>query len=111
MAPAAEHIASRKLAILLNNGRSDRRSRCDGKAFSDCALIKVALQCHHIVALQVPVHSKTALSHFPVIEVRVIGMELGASCEGFAINTIVKVRSISGSVPEIEEALFVSTAG
>src|SRR5438046_1071680 len=93
--PAAEQIATRKLAILLNNGRSDRRSRRDGKALSDFTFVKVALQGHHIVPLAVPVHSETALSHLPVIEVRVIGMELGPSCEDFAINTVVKVRAIS----------------
>src|SRR5712692_11917363 len=111
MPPAAEQIASRKLAILLNNGRPDRGFGRDRNAFSDCALVKFALQRHRIAALRVPVHPETALSHLPVIEVLAIWMELGASCEGFAINAVVKVRAVSGSIPEIEEALLVSTAG
>src|SRR5258708_10831893 len=36
---------------------------------------------------------------------------LRISCEGFAINTVVKVRTVAASMPEIEEALLVSTAG
>src|SRR6266852_4203747 len=111
MAPAAEQITSRELAILLNNGGSDRGFRRDGNTLSDCALVKVPLECQGVVALQVPIHPETALSHFPAIEVLVVWMELGATCEGFAINTVVKIGAISGSIPEIEEALLVSTAG
>src|SRR5690348_1626442 len=111
MAPAAEQVASRKLAILLDDSRSRRGFRRDRDAFSDCALVEVALQRHRIVTLQVPVHPETALSHLPVIEIFVIWMELRTSCESFAINTIVKVRAVSASMPEIEEALLVSTAG
>src|SRR5437660_9765178 len=111
MAPAAEQIASRKLAIPLDDGRPNRWFRRDRKAFSNCALVEVALQRHRIATLQVPVHPETTLSHLPIIEVFVIWMELGTSCEGFAINTVVKVRAIAASMPEIEEALLVSTAG
>src|SRR6266404_9741558 len=111
MTPAAEQIAARKLAILLDDGRSDRGIRRDRNALSDCALIEVALQRHRIATLQVPVHPETALSHLPVIEVLVIWMELGTSSESFAINAIVKFRAVSASMPEIEEALLVSTAG
>src|SRR5438309_6246440 len=111
MAPRAEQIASRKLAILLDDGWSDGGFRRDRNAFSDCAFVEVALQRHRVATLQVPVHPETALSHLPVIEVLVIWMELGTSCEGFAINTVVKARTVSASMPEIEEALLVSTAG
>src|SRR6266850_1107357 len=111
MVPAAEQIASRELAILLDDSRSDRGFRCDRNTLSDCALVEVALQSYRIATLQVPVHPKTTLSHLPVIEVFVIWVELGTSCEGFAINTVVKVRTVAASMPEIEEALLVSAAG
>src|SRR5579872_6529592 len=111
MAPAAEQIAARELAILLDDSRSDRRFRCDRNTLSDCALVDVALQSYRIPTLQVPVHPETTLSHLPVIEVLVIWMELRTSCESFAINAIIKVRTVSASMPEIEEALLVSTAG
>src|SRR6266849_7736303 len=111
MAPAAEQIASRKLAILLDDSRSGCGFRRDRNTFSDCALVEVALQRHRVATLQIPVHPETTLSHLPVIEVLVIWMELGTSCESFAINAIVKFRAVSASMPEIEEALLVSTAG
>jgi hypothetical protein len=38
-------------------------------------------------------------------------MELGTSCEGFAIQTVIEVLAVSASITEIEEALLVSTAG
>ena len=72
MAPRAEQIASRKLAIPLDDGRPNRWFRRDRKAFSDCALVEVALQRHRIATLQVPVHPETTLSHLPIIEVFVI---------------------------------------
>src|SRR5258708_23133640 len=111
MAPAAEQIASRELAILLDDSRPDRGFRRDGNTLSDRAFVEVALQRYRITTLQVPIHSETALSHLPAIEVFVIWMELRTSCESFAINTIIKVRAVSAPIPEIEEALFVSTAG
>src|SRR5436190_4190957 len=111
MVPAAEQVASRKLAILLDDSRSGRGFRRDRDAFPDCALVEVALQRHRIATVQVPVHPEAALSHLPVIEVLVIWVELRTSCEGFAVNTVVKVRTVAASMPEIEEALLVSTAG
>src|SRR6266498_2040767 len=81
MAPTAKQITSRKLAILLNDRRGGSGFCRDGNAFSDCALVKVALERQRVVALQVPVHPETALPHLPVIEVLVIRMELGTSCE------------------------------
>src|SRR6185295_17469053 len=111
MAPASEQITSRKLAIPLNDGRGSREFRRDGNALADFSLVKVALERQRVVALQVPIHSETTLSHAPVIEVLVIRMELGTSCEGFAIQTVIEVLAVSASITEIEEALLVSTAG
>src|ERR1051326_5889013 len=111
MAPAAEQITARNPAILLNNHRPDRGLCRDGNAFSDCAVVKISLQRYLIEVFQIPVHPEAALSHLPVIKVPAIWMELGTSREGFAIHTVVKVRAVSGSIPEIEETLLVSPAG
>src|SRR6266852_4137053 len=111
MAPLAEQIPSRKLAILLNNGRGDRGSGRDGNALPDGALVKIALKRQRVGTLQFPVHPETALSHLPAVEVLAIRMKRGASVESFSIHTIIKVRAVSAPIAEIEEALFISTAG
>src|SRR2546425_172539 len=67
MAPSAEQIPSRDLAMLLNNGSRDGGVSRDGKAFPDAAFVKIALQRQRVRALQVPVHPEAALSHLPVV--------------------------------------------
>src|SRR5882762_7756536 len=108
--PPAEQIPSRNLATLLHDGRGHRWFRRDGGAFSDFALVHVALHGHGVTAGRLPVCPKSALPYPPIVEILAIGVELGASIEDFAESAVVQALAIPGAVPEIEEALLVPAA-
>src|SRR6266478_1553085 len=96
--PPAEQISSRNLAIPLHDGRGGRCLRRDGSAFSDFALVHVALDSHCVTTSRLPVCPKSALPDPPIVEILAIGVELRAAIEDFAVGAVVQVLAVSSAI-------------
>src|SRR5207244_6005404 len=62
--------------------------------------------------VSIPIRPESGLAHPPVIELFLIGMELGASREGLPVHAVIEAFPPPGAVPEIDKPLVdISTAG
>src|SRR6267378_1751455 len=110
--PTTQQVATGKLRILLHIGHKRRRVTCDPHTLSGITVIEVTLKRELVAIVSIPIRPESGLAHPPVIELFLIGMELGTSREGLPVDAVIEAFPPPGTVPEIDKALVdISTAG
>src|SRR6266852_1000979 len=103
--PPRQKIASRHRHGFVRDNLLGWCERSKAYRFPNPAFIDIALNCQVITASEIPICSKTHLSHSPAIEPLLIRMEPSSAAEALPVNPIVKVAAVAGTPTEPADAL------
>src|SRR5262244_1745892 len=84
--PTGEYIASRENRIRVHDGKIRRREIGDAGALSHEAIIDIALECHSVLAIDIPVRQKASLRPAPIVEIPPVRMKFRAARSAFPVN-------------------------